>query len=44
VWPPQTSLTPLLFIELPVPSQESEHVMYLCLRDINFALFYDFDI
>ena len=34
----QASLSPPLFIEVSVPSQESEHVvMYLCVRGINVA-------
>jgi hypothetical protein len=46
-----TSLTPSLFTEVPVLSQESERscicvleVMYMCVRDIEFAYFYDFSI
>ena len=46
-----TSLTPSLFTEVPVLSQESEQsctcvleVMYMCARDIEFAYFYDFSI
>ena len=39
-----TSLTPSLFTEVPVLSQESEQVMYMCVRDIEFAYFYDFSI
>jgi len=37
-WAHKTSVTPPLFIEVSVPSQESEHVvMYLYDRGINFA-------
>jgi hypothetical protein len=39
-----TSLTPSLFTEVPVLSQESEQVMYMCVGDIEFAYFYDFSI
>ena len=39
-----TSLTPSLFPEVPVLSHESERVMYMCVRDIEFAYFYDFSI
>ena len=46
-----TSLTPSLFTEVPVLSQESERscicvleVMYMCVRGIEFAYFYDFSI
>ena len=38
------SLTPSLFIEVPVPSQENESVMYLCVRGLSFVSFYDFCI
>jgi hypothetical protein len=33
-----------LFIEVSVPSQESEVVMDLCVKGINISSFYDFDI
>jgi hypothetical protein len=39
-----TSLTPSFFTEVPVLSQESERVMYMCVRDIAFSYFYDFSI
>jgi hypothetical protein len=46
-----TSLTLSLFTEVPVLSQESERscicvleVMYMCVRGIEFAYFYDFSI
>ena len=46
-----TSLTPSLFTEVPELSQERERscicvleVMYMCVRDIEFAYFYDFSI
>ena len=32
------------FIEVSVPSQESEVVMDLCVKGINISSFYDFDI
>ena len=38
------SLTPTLFIEMSVPSQENESVMYLCIRGLGFVSFYDFGI
>ena len=38
------SLTPTLFIEMSVPSQENESVMYLCIRCLGFVSFYDFGI
>ena len=45
------SLTPPLFIEESVPRPESHRscicvleVMYLCVRGVDFASFYDFDI
>ena len=48
---PLTGSTPTFFIKVPVPSQESERscicvleVMHLCVRDIDVASFYDFDI
>jgi hypothetical protein len=51
VWAHITSLTPPHFIEVAVPSLESEwscicvlEVMYLCVRGMDFASFYDFDI
>ena len=37
-WAHKTSVTPPYFIEVSVPSQESEHVvMYLCVTGINVA-------
>ena len=36
VWPNKTSLTPPLFIEVPVPSQESERYIYV--QGIDFSL------
>ena len=46
-----TSLTPSLFTEVPVLSQESDRscicvleVVYMCVRDIEFVYFYDFSI
>jgi len=46
-----SSLNPSFFIEMPVPSQESERscicvsgVTCLCVRAIDFASIYDFDI
>jgi len=33
-----------LFIEVSVPSQESEHVMYVCVRSIDCVSFCDFSI
>ena len=41
VWAHKTSLAPPLFIEAPVPSQESERSC-ICVRVINFASFYGF--
>ena len=38
-----TSLTPSLFTEVPVLSQEVEPSC-ICVRDIEFAYFYDFSI
>jgi len=38
-----TSLTPPLFIEVPVPRQETEWSC-ICVSDIDFSSFYDFDI
>jgi hypothetical protein len=40
IWAIETNLTLTLFIEVSVPSQK----MYLCVRDIDFASFYAFDI
>jgi len=41
----KTSLTLPLFIEVPVPSQESERsCMYICARGMDFATFYNFYI
>jgi Ca2+/Na+ antiporter len=34
----------IFFIEIPVPSQERERAMYLCVRGIYYALFYDFSL
>ena len=39
-WANKTSLTPLLFTEVPVPSKN--RIMYLFVRGINFAFVYDF--
>jgi hypothetical protein len=39
----KTSLNSPLFIEVPVPSQESER-SYICVIDIDFASFYEFDV
>ena len=36
--------TDIFFIEIPVPSQERERPMYLCVRGIDYALFYDFSV
>ena len=36
-WAHKTSLTLPLFIEVPVPSQESEWSHIMCVRGINFA-------
>ena len=44
VWVHKTSLTPPLFIEVPVLSLGKWVVMYLCVSVINFTSFYDFDI
>ena len=38
------SLTPTLFIEMSVPSQDNESVMYLCIKGLGFGSFYDFGI
>jgi hypothetical protein len=38
------SLTCHFFIEIPVPSQERERLMYLCVSGIDYALFYDFSV
>ena len=43
VWAHKTSLIPPLVIVVPVPSQESDRTCD-CVRDIDFASFYDFDI
>ena len=44
-WAHKTSLTPPLFIEVPVPSQEiGWSVVYWCFSGIDFASFYDFNI
>jgi hypothetical protein len=42
-WTHKTSLTPPLFIEVPVPCQESERSC-ICVRGIEFATFYDFSV
>ena len=39
VWVHKTSLTPSLFIEVPVPSQESKRPC-ICVRCVNFASIY----
>ena len=43
VWVHKTSSTPPLFIEMPVPSQESEW-SWVYVKDIEFSFFYDFSI
>jgi hypothetical protein len=43
VWVHKTSSSPPLFIEMPVPSQESEW-SWVYVRDIEFSFFYDFSI
>ena len=45
IWAPKTSLAlPSLFIEVPVPSQESDKrtVMYICVGGCSFTSFYNF--
>ena len=51
VWAHGTSLSSPLFIEVSLTGQKNvqscicvSDVMYLCVRGINFASFYDFDI
>lgn len=41
-----TCLTLLVFIEILVPSPENEQscILYICIRGIDFACFYDFTI
>ena len=34
----------IFFIDIPVPSQERERPMYLCVGGIDYALFYDFSV
>ena len=42
-WVHKTSLTPPLFIEVPVKSQKSE-LSCICVRGIDFVSFYNFSI
>jgi hypothetical protein len=44
VWVNTSSLRPPLVMELLVPKTGQWAVMYLCVRSIDFASFYDFDI
>jgi len=44
VFGPIILVYPDTFIEVPVPSQETGAAMYLCVKSIDFATFYDFDI
>ena len=44
VWARKTSLTPPPFIEILCTMSEHCVVMLMCVRGINFALFYDFSI
>ena len=43
VWDNEISLAPPLVIVIPVPSQESDRSC-ICVRNIDFAYFYDFSI
>jgi hypothetical protein len=44
VWANKSSLIPPYFIEVPVQYQDSERSCHVCVRGIDFASFYDFDI
>ena len=41
VWAYKTILTPPVFIEMSMPSQEKKVVMYLCVRGIDITSFCD---